>query len=155
MSANNVCSHATIHIFITDFRFSRLILFLGCYSVWLRAILLTFQRSCCLYLQHVRLSKTSEAWFNNHRTPPPPWFYSHLKLGRFFQFLNLYTVDRTPWTGTEPVARPLRAHRTTQAQNKRTQTSMLRVGFEPTIPVFEQAKTFLRQRDHCHRLSIH
>jgi hypothetical protein len=26
-------------------------------------------------------------------------------------------------------------------QNKRTQTYMLRVGFEPTIPVFEKAKT--------------
>jgi hypothetical protein len=39
------------------------------------------------------------------------------------------------------VARPLPAHRITQTQNKRTQTSMLRVGFEPTIQVFERAKT--------------
>jgi hypothetical protein len=30
-----------------------------------------------------------------------------------FQFLNLYTVGRTPWTGDEPVARPLPTHRTT------------------------------------------
>jgi hypothetical protein len=30
------------------------------------------------------------------------------------------TVDRTPWTGNEPVARPLPTHRTTQTQNKRT-----------------------------------
>jgi hypothetical protein len=30
---------------------------------------------------------------------------------------------------------------TTQTQNKRTQTSMPHVGFEPTIPVFERAKT--------------
>jgi hypothetical protein len=29
----------------------------------------------------------------------------------------------------------------TYTQNKRTQTSMPRVGFEPTIPVFELAKT--------------
>jgi hypothetical protein len=29
---------------------------------------------------------------------------------------------------------------TEQTQNKRTQTSMLRVGFEPTIPVFERVK---------------
>jgi hypothetical protein len=28
-----------------------------------------------------------------------------------------------------------------QKQNKRTKTSMPRVGFEPTIPVFERAKT--------------
>jgi hypothetical protein len=52
-------------------------------------------------------------------------------LGRF-QFLNLYTVGRTPWTGDQPVARALPTHRTTQTQNKRTQTSMPRVGFETT-----------------------
>jgi hypothetical protein len=39
------------------------------------------------------------------------------------------------------VARPLPRHRTTQTQNKRTQTSMSHVGFEPTNPVFERAKT--------------
>jgi hypothetical protein len=43
--------------------------------------------------------------------------------------------------GEQPVARPLPAHRTTQTQNKSTQTSMPRVGFELTIPVFEWAKT--------------
>jgi hypothetical protein len=32
-------------------------------------------------------------------------------------------------------------HRTTQAQNKRRQTSMPWVGFEPMIPAFERAKT--------------
>jgi hypothetical protein len=37
--------------------------------------------------------------------------------------------------------RPLPIHRTTQTQNKRTQTSMPRAGFEPTTPVFEWAKT--------------
>jgi hypothetical protein len=53
----------------------------------------------------------------------------------------LYTVGRTPWTGDQPVARQQPTHRTTQTQNKRTQTSMPRVGFELTIPVFERAKT--------------
>jgi hypothetical protein len=43
--------------------------------------------------------------------------------------------------GDQPVARPLPAHRTAQTQNKRTQTSMPQVGLEPTIPVFERAKT--------------
>jgi hypothetical protein len=43
--------------------------------------------------------------------------------------------------GVQPVARPLPTHRTTQAQENHTQTSMTRVGFEPVIPVFEQAKT--------------
>jgi hypothetical protein len=40
-----------------------------------------------------------------------------------------------------PVARPLPTYRTTQTQNKRTQTSMPGVGFEPTIAVFERANT--------------
>jgi hypothetical protein len=59
-----------------------------------------------------------------------------------FQFPNLYTVGRSPWMGDQPVSRPLPTHRTTQTQDKCTQTSMPRVGFEPIIPVFEQVKTF-------------
>jgi hypothetical protein len=59
------------------------------------------------------------------RQPLWPW--------PLFQFLNLYTVGRTPWTGDEPVARP-------RPPNS-TQTSMPRVEFEPTIPVFERTKT--------------
>jgi hypothetical protein len=43
--------------------------------------------------------------------------------------------------GDQPVARPLPAHRTAQTQNKRTQTSMPQVRFEPTTPVFKRAKT--------------
>jgi hypothetical protein len=42
--------------------------------------------------------------------------------------------------GDQPVIRPLPTHRTTQTQNKHTQTSMPGVGFEPTIPAFERAK---------------
>jgi hypothetical protein len=62
-------------------------------------------------------------------------------LGRFFGFLILYTVGRTSWTGFQPVARPLPTHRTSQTQNKHRQTSMPRLRFEPTIPVFEREKT--------------
>jgi hypothetical protein len=43
--------------------------------------------------------------------------------------------------GDQPVTRPLPTHRTTQTQNKRTQTSMPLVAFKPTIPAFEGAKT--------------
>jgi hypothetical protein len=64
-----------------------------------------------------------------------------LGLGRFFSFLILYTVGRTLWTGDQAVARPLPTQRTTQTQNKRTQTSMPRVEFEITIPASERAKT--------------
>jgi hypothetical protein len=59
----------------------------------------------------------------------------------FLSFLILCTVGRIPWTGDQPVARPLLTHRTTQTQNKRTQTSMPGVGFEPTIPAFARSKT--------------
>jgi hypothetical protein len=59
---------------------------------------------------------------------------------RLFSFLILYTVGRTPWAGDQLDARPLPTHRTTQIQNKRTQTAMPLVGFESTIPVFEWAK---------------
>jgi hypothetical protein len=38
------------------------------------------------------------------------WLYSPLKLGRFFSFLILYLVGRTPWTADQPVARPLPTH---------------------------------------------
>jgi hypothetical protein len=77
-------------------------------------------------------------------------------LGRFFRFFILYQFGKTPWMGDQPVARPLSTHRTTQTQNKGTQTPMPRVGFEPMIPVFERAKTgsCIRPRDHCGRLPI-
>jgi hypothetical protein len=64
-----------------------------------------------------------------------------LDLGRFSSILILYTVGRTPWTGDQPVAKPLPTHRTIKTQNKFTQISMPRVGFEPMIPAFERAKT--------------
>jgi hypothetical protein len=70
------------------------------------------------------------------------WLYSPLLgLGRFFSFLIFYTVGRAPWTGDQPTARPLPAHRTAQTQNKRTQTYMPQVGLKPMIPVFERPKT--------------
>jgi hypothetical protein len=43
--------------------------------------------------------------------------------------------------GGSAVARPLLINRTTQTQNKRTQTFMRSVEFEPMFPVFEGAKT--------------
>jgi hypothetical protein len=47
------------------------------------------------------------------------WLYSPLlNLGHFFGFLILYTDSRIPWTGDQPVARPLPTTRTTQTQKK-------------------------------------
>jgi hypothetical protein len=36
--------------------------------------------------------------------------------GRFFSFLAVYTVGVAPWTGDDPVARPLPTHRSTQTE---------------------------------------
>jgi hypothetical protein len=67
------------------------------------------------------------------------WLHNPLlDLCRFFGFL---TFLHNPWPGDQPAARPLPAHKTTQTQNKRTQTSMLQVGFEHTTLLFERAKT--------------
>jgi hypothetical protein len=80
------------------------------------------------------------------------WLYSPCVLWQLFQFFNLHTVGRTPWTGDQPVARLLPTHRTTQTQNKRIQTSMPRVRFEPTIPVFEREdSSCLRSSGYYHR----
>jgi hypothetical protein len=48
-----------------------------------------------------------------------------------FQFLDPYTVGKAATC----------IHMTAQTQIKRTQTSMTRVGFQPTIPVSKRAKT--------------
>jgi hypothetical protein len=42
--------------------------------------------------------------------PSPP---THSRCGPWllFQFLNLYTVGRTPWMGDQPVPRPLPTHK--------------------------------------------
>jgi hypothetical protein len=57
-------------------------------------------------------------------------------------FMNLkYRIGMTRYTGHQPVARPLPAPKTAQTQNKHKQTSMPRLGFEPTTPAFEGAKS--------------
>jgi phosphatidylglycerophosphatase A len=44
------------------------------------------------------------------------YLYSPLDLERFFSFLILYTVSRSPRTGDQPVARPLHTHKTTETE---------------------------------------
>jgi hypothetical protein len=54
--------------------------------------------------------------------------------------ISIYTVGRTPWMENQ-----LRKAATYTQDNRsriKVQTSMLRVGFEPTSPEFEWAKTF-------------
>jgi hypothetical protein len=69
------------------------------------------------------------------------WLYSLCGPWPPFQFLNLYTDGKNHLTEEQPVARPLPTQRTTQTQNKRTQTSIPRFGFEAMIPVFKRAET--------------
>jgi hypothetical protein len=75
--------------------------------------------------------------------PVDPTLEHRASVKRFvsLQFLNPRTVNRTPWTGDQPVTRPLPTDRTTQTQNKCRQTSMSWEGFEPMNPVFKWAKT--------------
>jgi hypothetical protein len=83
------------------------------------------------------------------------WLYSPCGPWPLFQFLNLHTVSRTPWTGDQPVARLLPTHKTTQTQIKRTQTSIPLVGFEHTISVRTGGdSSCLRQRGHYDRRTL-
>jgi hypothetical protein len=71
-------------------------------------------------------------------------------------FLDLFTVGRTPWTGDQPGARPLPAHRAAQTQNKRTQTSIPRVRFE-TVHALDHAATVIgngRMTDEFERICL-
>jgi hypothetical protein len=73
-------------------------------------------------------------------------------LDRFFSFLILYTVGRTPWTGDQTVARPLPIPRTTQTQNKHTDIYAL-TGIrthDPSVRTSEDSLC-LRPRGHCNR----
>jgi hypothetical protein len=46
------------------------------------------------------------------------WLYSPRGPWPLFQFPDLFTIGRAPWTCDQPVARPLLKHRTAQTQNK-------------------------------------
>jgi hypothetical protein len=64
-----------------------------------------------------------------------------------FQFLNQYTVGRTPWTGDQLVARPLPAHRINTHRHP-----YLEWDSTTRSQYFELAKTFRRKaRGHCNR----
>jgi hypothetical protein len=74
-----------------------------------------------------------------------------LDLGRFFSFLILYTVSRTPWTVRQPVARPLLTHRT---QTEYTHTGIhalsgIRI-HDLNVRAHEDSSC-LRPRGHCDR----
>jgi hypothetical protein len=72
-----------------------------------------------------------------------------LGFGHILGFLILYTIVSTPWTWDQPVARALLSHRTIQKQIKHTQTTLPRVGFDPTIPTSGRAKK-IQDKPCCH-----
>jgi hypothetical protein len=59
-----------------------------------------------------------------------------LGFSRLFSILILYAVGRTPWMGIGP-CQGLCLHTGQHKQNKRTQTSMPRVGFKPATPALQ------------------
>jgi hypothetical protein len=95
-----------------------------------RAVIIVFRHSHCLDSKRPHFFSLALQ---------PPW-----ALASAFQFHDHFTDRRTPWMSDQLVARPLPKHRTTQTQNKHIhthQTSIPCVGFEPTIPASERAKT--------------
>jgi hypothetical protein len=74
----------------------------------------------------------------------------HLGSWCLFQFLG--SIHSWKDSLDRGLARP--THRTTQTQNKRTQTSMSREGFKPMISVYEQWKAVhtLDRLGHCDQL---
>jgi hypothetical protein len=78
------------------------------------------------------------------------WFYSPLLgLGRFFSFLILYTVGRTPWTGDQSVARPLPIHRINAHNTDIHALSGIRT-HDLSVRASEDS-SWLRPRSHCDR----
>jgi hypothetical protein len=78
----------------------------------------------------------------------PTWSIGH-PLNTLFQFSFLILRRQSVW-----LSQGLYLHRTTQTQNKRKETSMPWVGFEPTVPAFERAKT-VRALDPLDRAACH
>jgi hypothetical protein len=73
----------------------------------------------------------------------------------FFSFLIFYKVGRIPWSGDQPVPRPLPVHRTAQTQNKRTEIhASSEIGtHDPGVETGEDVLP-LRPRRHCDRPSM-
>jgi hypothetical protein len=86
-----------------------------------------------------KLLPQTPTYFSVSLSPVAPILKHRASVKRFvsLQFHNPKRVSRTSWTGDKPVARPLPM----QTQNKHRQTSIPLVGFEPTTPDFEWAKT--------------
>jgi hypothetical protein len=82
------------------------------------------------------------------------WLYSPmLDLGRLFSFSVFYTVDRSPWTGDQPIGRPLPTRRTAETEKMHTDihASSGNRTHGPSVWAGE-GSSCLRPRRHCDRL---
>jgi hypothetical protein len=103
-------------------QFSTSFPFMTISSYWLLSLWSSHLKSVITFFSRINPAHCFLLDFTNYTLLLLPWLYCPLLgLGRFFRFLILYTVGRTPWTVDQPVARPLPTHRTTHTQNKRTQ----------------------------------
>jgi hypothetical protein len=83
--------------------------------------------------------------------------YSPCDPSQLFQFLNPYTVGRTPWIEDQPVARPLCTPRTTQTEWTYTNTDIhASSGTRTHDPSFRAGEdcSCLRPRVHCDQSSL-
>jgi hypothetical protein len=92
--------------------------------------------SCCQNTKRVRGERYFERCYRNGSAP---WFREIKPNRRAFVSINRMRAGRTTVKASPSQGRYLQ--RKTRTQNERTQTSMPRVGFKTTIPVFGQAKT--------------
>jgi hypothetical protein len=79
--------------------------------------------SRCHRRERNQVTQSADAYSSDWTIPPngfclflPSLLCSHLDLGRFFSFLILYTTGSTPWTGDQPVARPLPTQENTNTE---------------------------------------
>jgi hypothetical protein len=77
------------------------------------------------------------------------WFFISMALKYFcltladVQFLNLYAVSGTLWTGDQPIARPLPKQRSTQTQNKAHRHLCLQWASNPRSQCSSERRRFM------------
>jgi hypothetical protein len=128
------------NLFCTEFLFTSATM---CESRWVGKAVVYL---CSIFVNQTRTDLTGSIYL---------WFYSPLLgLGPIFSFLTFHTIGRTPWTGDQPVARPLHTQSKAPIQNKNTNIH-LSTGIrtqDPSVRTGEVSSWF-RPRGHRDRLT--
>jgi hypothetical protein len=84
------------------------------------------------------------------------WLYSPLLgPGCFFRFVTLHRVGKTPWTGDQPVARPLPTQRIAQHRINEHRHPCLEQDLNPRPQCSRgENSSYVRPRGHCDRHKI-